>query len=46
MLLVAFILLIVARNKHVRSRENGLDAFQHNFSPDTLNGNGVLKVSA
>ncbi|EDW54493.1 GM18617 [Drosophila sechellia] len=44
MLLVAFILLIVARNKHARGRENGLDAFQHNFSPDTLNVNGVLKV--
>ncbi|XP_043654375.1 discoidin domain-containing receptor 2-like [Drosophila teissieri] len=44
MLLVAFILLMVARNKHARGRENALDAFQHNFNPDTLNGNGVLKV--
>ncbi|KAH8334618.1 hypothetical protein KR059_012409 [Drosophila kikkawai] len=51
MLLVAIILLIVARNKRARGRGNVLDAFQHNFNPDTLggvdkrlNGNGVLKV--
>lgn len=53
MLLVAIILLIVARNKRARGRGNVLDAFQHNFNPDTLggvdkrlNGNGVLKVSS
>ncbi|KAH8325709.1 hypothetical protein KR067_004847 [Drosophila pandora] len=48
-LLAAIILLIVARKK--RGRSNVLDAFQHNFNPDTLgdvdkrlSGNGVLKV--
>ncbi|XP_023031811.1 discoidin domain-containing receptor 2 [Drosophila willistoni] len=53
LLLVAIILLIIARNKRGRGRGNVLDAFQHNFNPDTLggvdkrlngNGNGVLKV--
>ncbi|XP_030556117.1 discoidin domain-containing receptor 2 [Drosophila novamexicana] len=49
--LVVIILLIIARNKRGRGRGNVLDAFQHNFNPDTLggvdkrlNGNGVLKV--
>ncbi|BFF93401.1 discoidin domain-containing receptor 2 [Drosophila madeirensis] len=38
LLLVAIILLIVARNKRGRGRGNVLDAFQHNFNPDTLGG--------
>ncbi|TDG43433.1 hypothetical protein AWZ03_010135 [Drosophila navojoa] len=36
--LVAIILLIIARNRHGRGRGNVLDAFQHNFNPDTLGG--------
>ncbi|XP_030377793.1 discoidin domain-containing receptor 2 [Scaptodrosophila lebanonensis] len=51
LLLVAAILLIIARNKRGRGRGNVLDAFQHNFNPDTLggvekrlNGNVGLKV--
>ncbi|XP_033150758.1 discoidin domain-containing receptor 2 [Drosophila busckii] len=52
LMLVAIILLIIARNKRGRGRGNNvLDAFQHNYNPDTLggidkrlNGNGVLKV--
>ncbi|XP_034472140.1 discoidin domain-containing receptor 2 [Drosophila innubila] len=55
MLLVAIILVIIARNKRGRGRGNVLDAFQHNFNPDTLGGvdkrlngngtaNGILKV--
>lgn len=42
MLLVAIILVIIGRNKHGfgrgRGRGNVLDAFQHNFNPDTLGG--------
>ncbi|KAL9926557.1 discoidin domain-containing receptor 2 [Glossina fuscipes fuscipes] len=38
LLLVAIILLIIARNKRARGRGNVLDAFQHNFNPDTLGG--------
>ncbi|XP_062121612.1 discoidin domain-containing receptor 2 isoform X1 [Drosophila sulfurigaster albostrigata] len=55
MLLVAIILVIIARNKRARGRGHVLDAFQHNFNPDTLGGidkrlngngpaNGILKV--
>ncbi|KAL7739932.1 hypothetical protein ACLKA6_013121 [Drosophila palustris] len=55
MLLVAIILVIIARNKRGIGRGNVLDAFQHNFNPDTLGGvdkrlngngpaNGILKV--
>ncbi|XP_044316188.1 discoidin domain-containing receptor 2 [Drosophila rhopaloa] len=44
MLLVTFILLMVARSKRSRGRDNVLGAFQHNFNTDSLNGNGVLKV--
>ncbi|XP_043064703.1 discoidin domain-containing receptor 2 [Drosophila ficusphila] len=45
-LLVAFVLLIVDRNKHSRGREHVLEGFQHNFNPETLSSNGVLKVVA
>ncbi|XP_037957369.1 discoidin domain-containing receptor 2 [Teleopsis dalmanni] len=37
LLLVVVILLIIARNKRGRG-SNVLDAFQHNFNPDTLGG--------
>uniref|UniRef100_A0A1I8MF36 Uncharacterized protein n=1 Tax=Musca domestica TaxID=7370 RepID=A0A1I8MF36_MUSDO len=53
LLLVVVILAIIARNKRGHGGGNVLDAFQHNFNPDTLgsvdnkrlNGNGMKPVT-